>query len=586
MNDIKVMSDNLANKIAAGEIIERPLSVVKELIENALDSGCDKIQIILKDSGLLEINVIDNGHGMTKDNLEKSIIRHATSKLYSEEDLFKISTLGFRGEALASMFAVSKMSILSKTKEGRGHKLTSSGDGNYIIESSSCNDGTTVCVNNLFFNTPVRYKHLSSPIYELSLIANYVNKIALSLPNISFTLINNDKQLLKTSGNNKIEDVIAQVYSFDIAKNLIKKESTSEEFDIKVAYAKPEYTRSKKSFMTITINNRVINNYKLEQSILDSFKDYLHTNQYPIILVNISLDYRLVDVNVHPNKSQVNISLIEDLQKQLKETIKSGLDNNFYVPSISLDDKKDEIKLMEDKFKDYNNFEISHTSLDINKTIPEDTKQDITITKDINLDVSEVKWQLPIFDYIGRFDNTYLLFENDKGMYLVDQHAAQERINYEIILKRFEEKQFNFQQLLIPITLEISSSDSIDLNQAIESFLKVGIKLESFGIDIIKVVEIDNFYLKSGNLESDILNLLSYFNEHKKIKFDKIYEGVAIMMACKSSIKAHDYINHSEIQSLLQELNKCEFPYTCPHGRPIIVNITNYEIQKLFKRVF
>ncbi len=581
MNDIKVMSDNLANKIAAGEIIERPLSVVKELVENSLDSGCSKIEVKLIDSGLTSISVVDNGHGMNKDNLEKSIIRHATSKLYSDEDLFKISTLGFRGEALASMFAVSKMTITSSTNGSDGHILQSEGDGNYNIKSTHFNSGTQVMVNNLFFNTPVRYKHLSNPIYELSLVANYLNKIALSLPNISFSLINNDKSLLKTSGNDKIQDVFANVYSIDIARNLITKESESDNFKIRVSYAKPEYTRSKKSFMTICVNSRIVSNYKIENQILESFKDYLHTNQYPIILVDITLDYSLVDVNVHPNKSQVNISLIDDLNKQLNDTIKMGLDNNFYVPKIELE-HKDEIKIMEEKFSDYNTYEVSSIDLDMDLTITNDEPE----VKDENKDNEVRKWKLPIFDYIGTFDNTYLLFQNSEGMYLVDQHAAQERINYELILNKFENREFIFQQLLMPIVIEVSTADNIDINQAIDAFLNVGIKMEVFGYDTIKVVEIDNFYLKNGNLESDILNLLAYFNEKKTIDFAKIYEDIAIMMACKSSIKAHDYINQNDISELLQELNTCEFPYTCPHGRPIIVNITSYEIQKLFKRVF
>ncbi len=579
MADIKIMSSNLANKIAAGEIIERPLSVVKELVENSLDSGAKKIEVTLVDSGLSKIQVVDDGVGMNRENLEKSIVRHATSKIYSDEDLFNIATLGFRGEALASMFAVSKMEITTKTRDSDGHKLTSLGDGDYKIEPYPSNDGCEVVVKSLFFNTPVRYKHLSSPMYELSLIVNYVNKLALSLGDIAFSVTNNDKQLLKTYGNNKIEDVFASVYSFDVAKNLIIKDSESDNFKIDVVYAKPEYTRSKKSFMTICINNRIINNYKIENQILSSFKDYLHTNQYPIILVNIKMDYSLVDVNIHPNKNQVNISLIDELNVQLDETIKSGLDGNFYVPSITLEDK-DEFKLMDEKFNNYQTNSVTNFELDMELTIDQASEDEEEKT------FEETKWQLPIFDYIGTFDNTYLLFENEKGMYLVDQHAAQERINYEAILNKFKNREFNYQQLMLPITLELSTSDNIDLNQAIDVFENVGIKLESFGIDVLKVVEIDNFYLKSGNLEHDITNILNYFKEHKRVEFEKINEDLAIMMACKSSIKAHDYINQAEINVLLKDLNKCEFPYTCPHGRPIIINLTHYEIQKLFKRVF
>ncbi len=570
MAKIEVMSEVLANKIAAGEIIERPLSVVKELVENALDANASRIIITLKESGLQEISVLDDGFGMNKADLEKSILRHATSKLYSDKDLFNIGTLGFRGEALASMFVVSKMEITSSIDGKDGHKLISSGDGNYIMEECAFNQGTEVCVKNLFFNTPVRYKHLSNLMYELSLIINYLNKISLCYPNIAIKLINDGKESLSTSGRNDIKEVVAQVYSYDIARSLKLNTIKSDNFDVNVVFAGLEYTRTKKSFITIFINERLISNYHLEKQILESLSDYLHTNQYPIFILKIKMDYALVDVNIHPNKQQVKISLIEELCQQVSETIKGALVDDHYIVDGHLD-KRDNSSLNLDfaEKKNYN-YNIEPLELDLQKTH----------------DVSEVKWQLPIFNYIGTYKNTYLLFENNEGLFLIDQHAAQERINYELILNKFKSKKFNVQKLLLPIVLELPKNDRINIIEILKLYEELGIIVEEFGEQMIRVIAIDNFYLKSGNLENDILNLFELISKNKKIEFDKYNDELAESLACKGSIKANQYINSADVEQLMKDLNECEFAYTCPHGRPIIVNIKNYEIEKLFKRVF
>lgn len=577
MKKIKIMSEVLANKIAAGEIIERPLSVVKELVENSMDANSKNISVELGQSGLEYIKVSDDGDGMDYDDLILCTHRHATSKLYDDRELFRIKTLGFRGEALASIFVVSKLEITTKTQETSGLKLISSGDGEFEVIDFPANVGCEVLVKNLFFNTPVRYKHLSNPFYELSLIINYLNKVALSNPEISIKLSNDDKVLFKTSGNGKIIDVFSQVYSNEIALNLFDEQVESDNFSVNLHFANPKYTRTKKTFITITINNRIIKNYKIERQILNSFKDYLHTNQYPIILLNITVDYSLVDVNIHPTKQEVNISLIDELNQLIDQGIKRALNDFMYVPEVSIEPEKDDFVLMEEKFKS-EDLLIEKTAFNFDQ-IMEEEKADEEDEK------TSIPWKLPHFDYIGTYRNTYLLFENKEGLYLVDQHAAQERINYEKFMYKFANRKFELQQLLIPILIEFTQDESVNLNENYDVLNEIGIIVEQFGINTIRVVEVDNFYLKAGNLESDIRNLLDIINRGKTLKFEKLYEEVAIQMACKGSIKANQYINSNDVISLIKQLNECEFPYTCPHGRPIIINLTNHEIEKLFKRV-
>lgn len=584
MKKIQVMSDVLANKIAAGEIIERPLSVVKELVENALDAGATDLKIELIEGGLTEISVTDNGHGMDLYNLENCTKRHSTSKLYSDEDLFKIKTLGFRGEALASIFVVSKMEIITASDNNGGYKLTSFGDGEYEINDIACNKGTSICVKNLFFNTPVRYKYLSNHFYELSLIATFINKVALSSPHLKLELINDSKQLFKTNGNGQMDEIFSKVYSNEIAKGILYSEIETDDFRVNVVMADPKFTRSKRNFITITVNDRIVRNYKIESQIIKTYKEFLHTNQFPILVINIYADYSFIDVNIHPTKQEVNISLIDELNVIIDKAISSKLDSYRYVPNVSLDNENsfsDEMKIMESKFDIVNNYQtFEHTTLEIKDSSTDEikeTKNDIIINK---------KRKIPEFDYIGTYKNTYLLFQNKDGLHLVDQHAAQERINYEKFMQKFQNREFKYQQLLIPIVIELTTEEFLTIGYHLEVFKEIGINLEVFGHNAIKVVEIDRYYLKAKSLENDIKNLYDDLMKNKKLDFAKFYEDAAIMMACKSSIKANDYINTNDVISLMNQLDACEFPYTCPHGRPNIINISEYEIEKLFKRVF
>lgn len=592
MTNIKLMSENLANKIAAGEIIERPLSVVKELVENAIDADASQITIELKEAGITQIKVIDNGKGMNAADLALCTKRHATSKIYSDQDLFKISTLGFRGEALASIFAVSKFEIISSDGEN-GNILIKLDDESFNIKPIAANKGTVVIIKNLFYNTPARYKHLSSPFYELSIIINYINKLALTMPQISFKIINDEKVVLHTFGNGDVKSAIAQIYSPKLASKMIELELVSDNFKVSGFTSHPNDTRSKKSYITLAINGRIIRNYDIENAIIEGYGKFLHTNQFPISILNIELDYALVDVNIHPTKQQVKISLIEELLLLIRTMLDKKMKSLMY---IAFDDEITSSKVMNLNESNYKASQTTIKSTEINPinqdNFIDDSLKNISKHEIEKFDLfadEEVKMatpRLPKLEYIGALKNTYLLFQNEDGLYLLDQHAAQERINYEIIYKKFVERSFTFQQLLTPFTIEMTANDYLLAKNKICELEKLGIILEEFGPNTFKISEVDNFYFKANNLKTDVEVLLDRIIKEKSLEFAKIYEDIAILMACKGSIKANHYLERNEIEKLINDLNAAEHPYTCPHGRPVIVNISFGEIEKMFKRIF
>ncbi|WOO87316.1 DNA mismatch repair endonuclease MutL [Mollicutes bacterium LVI A0039] len=629
MSKIKVMKEVLANKIAAGEVIERPLSVVKELVENSLDAQSSMIRIELKDSGIKKIEIKDNGSGMSETDLPLSIKRHATSKLYDDKDLFKISTLGFRGEALPSIYAVSQVTICSSTDGIGGKKLTKVDDENYTIDSMAMNKGTIITIDNLFYNTPVRYKHLSNTFYELSLVVQYINKLALIHPQVSFTLINNDNQLIKTSGNGDIRAIIANQYSAAIASNMLSFKCHNEHFEIEMYSSHPHDTRSRKSHITIGLNERLIRNYDIENKIVESYGSFLHTGQYPIAFINIKVNYALIDVNIHPTKQQVKISLVDSLLDLISENIKKHLGQLTYMAEPVDIKNVDYSEMVEKQNKELSNqldtlfsdkkqdreserearvlaqpkAPIDSQNSGINPTTQSDVspqqsydvfklnKDNVNHTPSLfSLEADDNKvddaQKLPLFNYVGTLHNTYIVCENGEGLYLIDQHAAQERINYELIVDSFKERQFVFQQSLLPIIITLSDTDNAIFAPLAHETENFGFKVEEFGVNSYKVTEVDSWISKRVSAETDINEIVNTIIDKKSTSFEHYFDEVAISMACKKSIKAHQRINQSEAENLLDTLNSTRQPYTCPHGRPVIVKITTKEIEKMFKRVF
>lgn len=563
MNHIKVMDESLANLIAAGEVVERPLSVIKELVENSIDAQASKINIELKDSGISQIIVSDNGIGVNKEDIPLMCKRHATSKISNNIDLVNISTLGFRGEALASISAVSKVKITSSVDGINTYQYSNLDDS--IIQVAG-NQGTSVEVNNLFYNTPVRFKHLSHPNYELSLITNLVKQISLIYPNISFSIINNDKPVYSTVGNNNPLDVLTSMYGSNVSKEFSHITTNSGDFTIDAYIAHPIITRASKKDIIISVNHRLIKNIKLEQAIIDGYKGYLHTNQYPIVYLNIDLDPSLVDVNIHPTKQQIKISFLNDLNNTISNMIHNELTTLNFIPEYSLN--QEEVITNNQEVVSEVKFDQAQTTFDFKQAKSNETNN----------------WQLPVFSFIGNLYQTYLLFQNEEGLYLLDQHAAQERINYEKLMKLFANKDFIYQQLMIPITINLSNEEGTLFYPHHQEMEQVGIKIDALSECVYQIKAIDQFYQRCQNLDNDLLQMIRLVTNNHQLNLAELYEDVAIMMACKSSIKAHQYLDRLDVDSLLTQLNDCVNPFTCPHGRPIINKISKYEIEKLFKR--
>lgn len=563
MNHIKVMDESLANLIAAGEVVERPLSVIKELVENSIDAQASKINIELKDSGISQIIVSDNGIGVNKEDIPLMCKRHATSKISNNIDLVNITTLGFRGEALASISAVSKAKITSSVDGLNTYQYSNLDDS--IIKVAG-NQGTSVEVNNLFYNTPVRFKHLSHPNYELSLITNLIKQISLIYPNISFSIINNDKPVYITVGNNNPLDVLTSMYGSNVSKEFSHITTNSGDFTIDAYIAHPIITRASKKDIIISVNHRLIKNIKLEQAIIDGYKGYLHTNQYPIIYLNIDLDPSLVDVNIHPTKQQIKISFLNDLNNTISNMIHNELTTLNFIPEYSLN-QEEVITNSQDVVSEVK-FDQAQTTFDFKQAKSNETNN----------------WQLPVFSFIGNLYQTYLLFQNEEGLYLLDQHAAQERINYEKFMKLFAKKDFIYQQLMIPITINLSNEEGTLFYPHYQEMEQVGIKIDALSECVYQIKAIDQFYQRCQNLDNDLLQMIRLVTNNHQLNLAELYEDVAIMMACKSSIKAHQYLDRLDVDSLLTQLNECVNPFTCPHGRPIINKISKYEIEKLFKR--
>ncbi len=625
-NKIKVLPSDIANKIAAGEVVQRPLSVVKELVENSIDAQASIININLQNSGLDEIEVTDNGIGMDKDNVELCLVRHATSKVDSVEDIYRIMTLGFRGEALASIAAISQFELLTSTNGIDGFKLIKHGDEDQKIEETSYNKGTKISVKNLFFNTPARYKHLSSTFYELSLIVKYINKAALTNPQVKFELKNNGNVLFSTLGDGNVINVIQKIYNLEVAKNMISFENENEHFNVKFYIVKPQITRSKNNNMYIGVNNRIIRNKAIEDMVIKGYGQYLHTSQYPIVFLDIHTDYSLIDINIHPTKEQIKISLIDKLEELVVSSIKEKLNEEEYISKPNIEDFKPKdgygntLNINEEKNinklfsikeiqkeeplikenivnyekkeeKTYVDFFGENKEEEIKDNLIDDIKEDIipqiNEVKQMEIISEEGHKQTLIENalYIGIFHKTYILFENKDGLFLVDQHAAQERIRYEKILDNINNKSYNLQRSLVPEVFTFTTGEFLLVENKLGELEELGLVFEKFGPNTLRLVEGDSFYFKTKSSKEEVGKIINLIIKNKNLTFEKIVDEIAISVACKGSIKAHDYITKEDAYNLLIQLDSCKEPYTCPHGRPIIVNLDQYQIQKMFKRV-
>lgn len=582
MNKIKVMDINLSNKIAAGEVVETLMNVVKELVENSIDAGSSFIKIDLIDSGTKEISVSDDGIGMNREDAVNCLKRHATSKLYSDEDLFHIDTLGFRGEALPSIASVSKMKI-ETSFEDIGTTVIISGGSIDKVESSPLRTGTKITVEDIFYNTPARLKYLKNLHTELANITSYVTKMALSYPNIKFSLTNNDKKLLSTDGSGNLLKVINSVYGLEVTKKMIKVSAENSDYEISGYISYPEINRSSRGFITLFVNGRYIRNNSVIKTILEGYHTYLPIGRYPVVVLNIETDPSIIDVNVHPTKMDIKFSKQEELKELLLKTISDALLKLVLVP---------EIKSEEKVISNINEITTIDKDLDFKEKTVISPKYD-EISFDFNTNEEEILYKIENqtekketvnkITPVGIIKNTYIIGENDEGMHIIDQHAAQERINYELYKKKLGEESKEITDVLVPIKLEFTSSEFLELKEKQDIINRVGIFFEEFGQNSV-IIRKHPRWLNPKFTTDQIRKILEIIISENDFSKEKFNEKVAITLACKMSIKANDYISLEEADKLLETLLKCENPYTCPHGRPTIINYSYYELEKLFKR--
>ena len=706
MGKINILSAELSNKIAAGEVVERPSSVVKELVENSIDAGSTNIKVIIKEFGIQQIRIIDNGSGISNDDLARAFLRHATSKISADYDLFHIETLGFRGEALASISSVSKVVIKSCAGEAQGKMLVLEGGKVVSEEYYAPIKGTDLSVENLFYNTPARLKYLRNPHTEQANITNIIHKFALSYPNVAFELHVDGKITFKTYGDGDVHKILSKIYNMGVARNMIEFSGNNDDYKVFGYISVPEETRASKNYINIFINGRYIKNYGIQNAIIDAYGTLLMINRYPLCVINIEMDPILLDVNVHPTKQEVRLSKEAELIRLIKEVIAERLSNYTYIPQgmnnvltkkekakiekinfldeldnkfgdvedkniFSEDQKEPEVNIeAESSFSDNQEESTSHiiqedeflfggdlltdsheekTSVQnkentfnqrsktqrIKSDLPDlsysshprdnrnkfgdkPTKKEIenfmnfskkednssyddrteevvsNVVKDdshfneikdakiVQDDDTKVR-TLPDLKVLAQIFKTYILSEADNKLFLIDQHAAAERYNYEKLQREFIERKNYKKQMLIPLMFDFSIEEAAEVRNNLEKFEELGIVFEEFG---------DNSYVVRefpGWIEEDEEQMIKIIVEkvlrNNNITFNELRNDAIAMASCKMSIKANQVLTDVEMNKVISDLYECKNPFTCPHGRPIITKMEKKDLEKMFKRI-
>ena len=706
MGKINILSAELSNKIAAGEVVERPSSVVKELVENSIDAGSTSIKVIIKEFGIQQIRIIDNGSGISNDDLARAFLRHATSKISADYDLFHIETLGFRGEALASISSVSKVVIKSCAGEAQGKMLVLEGGKVVSEEYYAPIKGTDLSVENLFYNTPARLKYLRNPHTEQANITNIIHKFALSYPNVAFELHVDGKITFKTYGDGDVHKILSKIYNMGVARNMIEFSGSNDDYKVFGYISVPEETRASKNYINIFINGRYIKNYGIQNAIIDAYGTLLMINRYPLCVINIEMDPILLDVNVHPTKQEVRLSKEAELIRLIKEVIAERLSNYTYIPQgmNNVLTKKEKAKIekinfldeLDNKFGDVEDKNIfseekkePEVDLEVELSFP-DTQEEVVShviqedeflfggdllsksgeekiqvqskentfnqrnkTQKIKSDLPDLSYSshprdnrnkfgdkptkkeienfmnfskkednasygdriekvvsnvvkddshfneikdvkivqdddtkvrtLPDLKVLAQIFKTYILSEADNKLFLIDQHAAAERYNYEKLQREFIERKNYKKQMLIPLMFDFSIEEAAEIRNNLEKFEELGIVFEEFG---------DNSYVVRefpGWIEEDEEQMIKIIVEkvlrNNNITFNELRNDAIAMASCKMSIKANQVLTDVEMNKVISDLYKCKNPFTCPHGRPIITKMEKKDLEKMFKRI-
>lgn len=662
MGKIQELSERLANQIAAGEVVERPASVVKELVENAIDAKATQIDILIEEAGLKKIQIVDNGEGINQDDVENAFKRHATSKIHNRDDLFRIRTLGFRGEALPSIASVSEMTLETATAdETQGSYLFLKGGKIEEHRPASLRTGTKITVENLFFNTPARLKYVKSLQTELSNIGDIVNRMALSHPNIAFRLVHDGHKMLSTSGTGDLKQTLAGIYGVATAKKMLKVDAKDLDFTLNGYVSLPEVTRASRNYLSVIINGRYIKNFALNKAIINGYQSKLMVGRYPIAVLEITMDPLLVDVNVHPTKQEVRLSKEKELMELISRGIAESLRQINLIPDVGenpsfkrkvekIHTEQLDLPLEEQpKKKSDLNYDpktgifyvepkpsepvetpvpLKEEIVEKTMTVPLETEQEkVAIVEETpeplieeevpteeqvyeeapnadhpefdlstqsgekvieqaitKLENEQPKERFPMLEYFGQMHGTYLFAQSKDGLYIIDQHAAQERIKYEYFREKIGDVSDDLQELLVPFVLDYPNNDAIKLKEQTELLQEVGIYLEEFGPNSF-IVRAHPTWYPAGQEESIIREMIDMLLVTGSVSVKKFREATAIMMSCKRSIKANHHLNEAQARVLLTDLAQCENPFNCPHGRPVLIHFSNSDMEHMFKRI-
>ncbi|MBY0026464.1 DNA mismatch repair endonuclease MutL [Priestia aryabhattai] len=624
MGKIVQLSDELSNKIAAGEVVERPASVVKELVENAIDANSTVIEIELEEAGLSKIRILDNGDGIASEDCLTAFKRHATSKIKTEQDLFRIRTLGFRGEALPSIASVSMLELKTSTGEEAGTHLKLRGGEIVHHELTSSRKGTELVIENLFFNTPARLKYMKTVNTELGNVTDVVNRLAMSHPEVSIRLMHQGRQLLYTNGSGDVRQVLAAIYGMAVAKKMIPINVQSLDYEVNGYVALPEITRASRNYMSTIINGRFVKNYGLLKAVQQGYHTLLPIGRFPIVFLTITMDPLLVDVNVHPAKLEVRLSKEAELFELIEQGVKAAFKKQQLIPDAVVPTKsksavqpteqqtftfdhqsrpsgyKPSDTVREPSFKEAParvddimppvEAEVIRQDEELEPTFrerehyEESVEENAPIPEPNRSAKEQPEPRVPAMYPIGQMHGTYILAQNEKGLFIIDQHAAQERIKYEYFKRKLGEVDSEVQELLMPLTLEFSGNEALILEEYKDMLAEVGVFLEPFGQNSYIVRSHPQWFPK-GEEQETIEEMIQQIFTMKRVNIEKLREEAAIMMSCKGSIKANHHLRNDEIFALLETLRKTTDPFTCPHGRPIIIHHSTYEMEKMFKRV-
>lgn len=593
---IKQLDEILANKIAAGEVIERPANVVKELVENSIDASSSKIDIIIEEGGMNLIEIVDDGLGMDQEDAKLCFSRHATSKITNDQDLFCIQTLGFRGEAIPSIASISHFEL--KTSDGQSGSTVVYEFGKFIEQKQSdLKRGTKITVTKLFQNVPARLKYVKSVSAEFAHIQNYVERLSLSHPDIAFTLMHNGKVTYKTNGNGQLLEVIHQIYGLSVVKNMLNLKVENDEFEVEGYIGKIEINRASKNHIVTLVNHRIVKNQIAIDAINQAYRKYLADNRYPIAIINIEIDPYLVDVNVHPSKLEVKFSK----ESELKQLIFDGVSKTLEGVNLTYQAKEekpvfkpqlDQLDLEIDFRQEVPPLQVQP----IERTMPSyiyEEKEEYQASS-INQEISEQKIveeikETPLKEMKkkifvkAQIHGTYIVGEDGEGMYLIDQHAAQERINYEYFLEKYSHPDMTMRDLLVPITVEYPLSECMIIEERKELLKEVGIYLDPFGNGfIIKQLPM---WMNQINEHLFIEDMIQQVLKDNKIDLLSLQEHAIATLSCKASLKGNSHLSIESMQTIVDNLMRCDNPYVCPHGRPTIIHYSAYDLEKLFKRV-